>query len=196
MAQQVLIHSGENGRATIRDPVGVLALTVVTLGLYLLYWWFEINRELAQLGRVRDRPDLGDNPGLSMAAFGLGQFLLLVPVVWTTVTTSRRIQRAQRLVGITEVLNGWLAALLWVFTLGIGGIAYTQIQMNKILSTQSPAPAPQPRAAPSEDTPIATAGNVEASSKRCPDCAEVVLAAARVCKHCGYRFAPAPESES
>jgi hypothetical protein len=29
-------------------------------------------------------------------------------------------------------------------------------------------------------------------SKRCPDCAEFVRAEARVCKHCGYRFAPAP----
>jgi ribosomal protein L37AE/L43A len=29
------------------------------------------------------------------------------------------------------------------------------------------------------------------TTKRCPDCAETVLAAAKVCKHCGYRFAPA-----
>jgi hypothetical protein len=27
--------------------------------------------------------------------------------------------------------------------------------------------------------------------KRCPDCAERVRGEARVCKHCGYRFAPA-----
>jgi hypothetical protein len=25
-------------------------------------------------------------------------------------------------------------------------------------------------------------------TKKCPDCAETVLAEARVCKHCGYRF--------
>ena len=25
--------------------------------------------------------------------------------------------------------------------------------------------------------------------KKCPDCAELVLVEARVCKHCGYRFA-------
>lgn len=28
--------------------------------------------------------------------------------------------------------------------------------------------------------------------KRCPDCAESVLAEARVCKHCGYRFDTTP----
>lgn len=31
----------------------------------------------------------------------------------------------------------------------------------------------------------------EAGSKICPECAETVKDAARVCKHCGYRFAPA-----
>ena len=30
---------------------------------------------------------------------------------------------------------------------------------------------------------------VELASKTCPACAETVLAAAKVCKHCGYRFA-------
>ena len=29
-------------------------------------------------------------------------------------------------------------------------------------------------------------------TRECPDCAETVLAAARVCKHCGYRFEEAP----
>ncbi|MCV7255369.1 hypothetical protein H7J86_24705 [Mycobacterium hackensackense] len=28
------------------------------------------------------------------------------------------------------------------------------------------------------------------SVRACPDCAEIVQAAARVCKHCGYRFSP------
>jgi hypothetical protein len=32
--------------------------------------------------------------------------------------------------------------------------------------------------------------------KRCPDCAELVLAEARVCRYCGYRFASAPASRS
>lgn len=32
-------------------------------------------------------------------------------------------------------------------------------------------------------------------TKTCPDCAETVLAAARVCKHCGHRFEPEPVAE-
>src|SRR4051794_23121257 len=37
---------------------------------------------------------------------------------------------------------------------------------------------------PQAPVPAASA----AETKRCPDCAEEVLAAARVCKHCRYRF--------
>ena len=48
------------------------------------------------------------------------------------------------------------------------------------------APAPPARATPAP-TP-ARAGAPAAATKACPDCAEEVLAAARVCKHCRYRF--------
>ena len=41
-----------------------------------------------------------------------------------------------------------------------------------------------------------TPGLATAATKKCPDCAETVLANARVCKHCGYRFAPsAPDAQ-
>jgi hypothetical protein len=36
----------------------------------------------------------------------------------------------------------------------------------------------------------------DTDSKVCPECAETVKAAARVCKHCGYRFAPAVSDSS
>ena len=61
------------------------------------------------------------------------------PLVWTIVTTTQRIQRAQRLVGVTDVMSGWLAGLLWVFTFGIGGIIYTQSSLNKVWKTQPAA---------------------------------------------------------
>jgi hypothetical protein len=52
---------------------------------------------------------------------------------------------------------------------------------------------------------MAVAGNVHVeavTTKKCPDCAETILIDAKVCKHCGYRFAratgpkPATKSEA
>lgn len=43
-------------------------------------------------------------------------------------------------------------------------------------------PAPGQLAAPTPDTHV-----------KCPDCAELVLAEARVCKHCGCRLVPVSE---
>ena len=33
-------------------------------------------------------------------------------------------------------------------------------------------------------------GGPPPATKKCPECAESVMAEARVCKHCGYRFEP------
>src|SRR5262249_26173089 len=78
--------------------------------------------------------ELGDNPTLSMLAFGLGA-IVIIPLVWTIVTTTKRIQAAQRLVGASE-MSGVLAGVLWVFTAGIGGIIYTQSALNSVWKTQ------------------------------------------------------------
>jgi ribosomal protein L37AE/L43A len=37
--------------------------------------------------------------------------------------------------------------------------------------------------------PLVAAWGAEKTTKKCPDCAETILADANVCKHCGYRFA-------
>jgi ribosomal protein S27E len=43
--------------------------------------------------------------------------------------------------------------------------------------------------------PLVAAWEAEKTTKKCPDCAETILADAHVCKHCGYRFAPtAPDA--
>lgn len=44
---------------------------------------------------------------------------------------------------------------------------------------------------PPSDSQTALAAQQEPQTKACPDCAESILAAARVCRYCGYRFGPA-----
>jgi hypothetical protein len=142
LATEVFLE-GSDSRAKIRNPWGVLGLSIVTFGIYTFFWWYYINRELRDLGRAKRVSGLGDNPWLSTAAFIVGGFLY-VPLIWTIVTTTRRIQSAHRVTNQRDVLNGWLAAVVWIFTLGIGGPVFTQYELNKMWQGQAIAPPPLP----------------------------------------------------
>jgi hypothetical protein len=139
MATEVLI-SGSGARAKIRNPWGVLGLLLVTFGIYGIFWWYYINREMRDLGRARGVSGLGDNPGLSTAAYTLGGFVL-IPWVWTIVTTTRRAQKAQITQG-REPFSGWLAAVVYILTLGIGMPVFLQYQMNESWKNEPVAPPP------------------------------------------------------
>jgi len=120
MATEVFI-AGSTDRAKKRNPWGVLGLGLITIGIFWIFWWYFINREMRDLGRARGVSGLGDNPGLSTVAYALGGFALYIPHVWTVVTTIKRVQRAQTVASVPDPLNGWIAALVWIFTLGLGG---------------------------------------------------------------------------
>ncbi len=135
MATDVFL-AGSDFRAKIRNPWGVLGLSIITFGIYTIFWWYYINRELRDLGRAKRVAGLGDNPGLSTAAYVLGGFLFYIPTIWTVVTTMRRIQAGHRATGQLDILNGWLAALVWIFTLGLGGLVFTQYELNKMWEGQ------------------------------------------------------------
>jgi hypothetical protein len=139
LATEVFV-AGSEFRAKIRNPWGVLGLSIITFGIYTIFWWYYVNRELRDLGRAKRVSGLGDNPGLSTAAYFFGGFLFYIPTIWTVVTTTRRIQAAHRVTQQAEVLSGWLAAVVWIFTLGIGGPVFTQYQMNRMWSSEPVAP--------------------------------------------------------
>jgi hypothetical protein len=98
--------------AKIRNPIAVVVFTIITLGIYQVFWWYFTNRELADHGRARGTKELGDNPMLSTLALFPGA-LIVVPAIWTIVTTFQRVQAAQRLNGQTPI-NGWLGVVILV----------------------------------------------------------------------------------
>ncbi len=112
MAQEVAIP-GAGTTAKIRNPLGVLALGLITLGIYHVFWWYFINREMADLGRANRRPELGDNPILSVVAITLGAFII-VPVFVSFYRTLKRIETSQNL-----VLGSNNLAVVLVFILGL-----------------------------------------------------------------------------
>ena len=133
MAQVVAIE-GAGSTAKVRNVVAVAVLAVVTLGIYLVCWWYFINREMADLGRARGTSDLGDSPAKSTLALFPGA-LVIVPAIWTTVTTFKRVQAAQRLTG-KEPINGWLGLVLYV-VLSPAMYAYMQSGLNGVWKAQA-----------------------------------------------------------
>ncbi len=116
---------------TFRDPVVVAVLSFVTLGIYTVFWWYFVNREMADHGRAQGWHDLGHDPTASTLALFPGA-IVVVPAVWTTVTTFQRIQAAQRLYGQVPI-NGWIGLILaLVFSPALHG--YMQSGLNSAWS--------------------------------------------------------------
>jgi Domain of unknown function (DUF4234) len=137
MAEEIQI-AGAGTSAKIRNAIAVAVLAVVTIGIYLVFWWYFINREMADLGRARGTSELGDNPTTSTLALFPGA-LVIVPAIWTTVTTFKRVQTAQRLTGQAPI-NGWLGLVLYV-VISPALYGYMQSGLNGVWRSQNAVPA-------------------------------------------------------
>ena len=150
MAEEVQIP-GAGTTAKIRNIIAVPVLAIITIGVYLLVWWYKINREMADLGRARGTDELGDSPTKSLLALFPGG-IIIVPAIWTTVTTFQRVQKAQKLSGQQTPINGWLGLVLYlVFSPAMW--SYMQSGLNGVwhsIGIAPVAPGIGPAAAQSE----------------------------------------------
>ena len=133
MAEEVQIV-GTSEMAKKRDPWGVLGLTLITLGIYLIFWWYYVNKEMVELGRAKGTNELGDSPGTSVLALVPG-FLIIVPPLVSYYRGTQRMQAAARLTG-AEPANGWIALVLFLL-LGLAFAPYLQSCLNKVWDAQS-----------------------------------------------------------
>jgi hypothetical protein len=160
MAEEVEIR-GSGGRGKIRNPLGVIGLTLITLGIYSIFWYYFVNKELAEIGRAHNSDECGTSPGTSVLAITLGIFILVPPFV-SIYNTCKRLQAAERLTGTQPGMEPGLLFILWVF---ISPVAQYILQSNQnkvleqqaggagqISGAQATAPPPQ-AAAPAEQTP-------------------------------------------
>lgn len=112
-----------------RGPVVTWLLLLVTLGIYGLFHWYYINREMRDLSAALGRP-FGNSPGLSVLALFPGGFLL-VPAIWTWVTTARRTRdlRVMALDGRPGEVTSVALGVLLGFIYGLNH-AYLQASLN------------------------------------------------------------------
>lgn len=155
MAQEVLIGEGPS-RAKLRNPWGVVGLLLITLGIYGIFWWYFVNREMRDYGQASGY-DLGQNPTNSALALFPGG-LIIVPSLVSYWRGTKRAQAAQRLAGVPP-LSGWIALILFL-VLSIAYPPYIQSELNKAwrqvgraLPGESLPPAPDQMPPRVEDQP-------------------------------------------
>jgi hypothetical protein len=132
VAEEIQI-AGAGTTAKVRNPFGVIGLTLITLGIYFFFWWYYINREMHDLGRAR-KVDLGENPTNSVLAVTLGA-LIIVPAIVTMWTTGARIEGSQEAVDMDRRASGPLVFVL-LLLVGPVGIWYAQYELNKLWQAQ------------------------------------------------------------
>jgi hypothetical protein len=162
MADEVQISPGSNEQiAKIRHPVAVPVLSLITIGIYAIYWWYQVNREMVDLGKSRNADGLGDNATTSLLAFFPGALVVVPPLV-SLYNGIKRMQRAQEVTTGEVTLNGWivLAVILIGFFVPFAGLiayGYLQSEMNKVwedVGGQAGAiEAPATEVAPAEGQP-------------------------------------------
>ena len=143
--------------AKVRNPWGVLGLSIITLGIYTIFWYYYLNKEFKEYGAAQGDQELAESqPGMSVLAITLGA-LIIVPAIISFVRTVQREQRVQELGGVEKV-NGWIVLILYL-VIGIAVPPYMQSSLNKLWE-RYPAlaegggggaiPAAQPAAQPAQ----------------------------------------------
>ncbi len=104
----------------VRRLWAVAVLLVVTAGIYYVFWYYRINRELRDYGRSFGDPNqLGVDLVRTMLAVTIGS-LVIVPAAISVARTFDRIVHAERLSGATRVLSSRVGLALFVLALVLG----------------------------------------------------------------------------
>ena len=134
MAEPVRIN-GSNYGGKLRNPLGVIGLSFITLGIYGIFWYYSVNKELAEIGRARRTDELGDSPGTSVLAVTLGAFVI-VPAFISIYNFCKRLSAAERHTGAPAGMEAGLLFILFVFISPVG-VYIAQSNLNTALQAQA-----------------------------------------------------------
>jgi hypothetical protein len=108
-----------------RDPLVVLLLSFVTIGIYFFYWYYKINDELQRLER-----DDTISPTRSLMAMIFG-WLIIVPPFIAMYNTAKHVQAVEERLAIQPELEPALTIVIMLFV-AIGNGIYIQEHLNRI----------------------------------------------------------------
>lgn len=133
MAELVPIHGAETAGKK-RNILAPLGLSIITLGIYGIVWYYKTNKELAEIGAARGTDELGDSPITSVLATTIGA-IIIVPALVSRWNTWQRQHKAAVLLGREDIAFSPVAGFILDFFI-IGSILFQNGQ-NKILDVQA-----------------------------------------------------------
>ena len=138
MAETVTI---EGQQYLKRNPLGVLGLTFITLGIYGLYWYYKINDEIRRFEK-----DETISPVRSLMALLFG-WLIIVPPFIAVWNTANHVLKMEERTGVQSQISPALAVvLLLVVSIALG--IYVQEHVNRVwdkaAGMRAPAAPPMP----------------------------------------------------
>ena len=108
-----------------RSPLGVLGLTLITVGIYFFYWYYKINDELRRFER-----DDTISPGRSLMAMLFG-WIIIVPPFIAMYNTAKHLQAIEQRLAIQPQLEPALVIVI-MLVISIANPVYIQEHLNRV----------------------------------------------------------------
>ena len=142
MAETVMIQGQTYPK---RNPLGVLGLSFITLGIYGLYWYYKANQEIQ-----RYTGDQTISPTRSLLAVFPGG-IIIVPALIAFYNTANHVAQMEQQRGISSQISPAITVVIGlVFSIAVG--IYVQEHLNRVWDSASAASA-RPSAAPPPPPP-------------------------------------------
>lgn len=120
-----------------RNPLGVLGLSFITLGIYAFYWYYQVNAELR-----RFTGDASISPTRSLMAILFG-WIVIVPPFIAVYNTAKHVQAEERRLGIQPELEPAITIVL-LLLIAIANGLYVQEHLNRLWDRAAGTPAVGP----------------------------------------------------
>jgi hypothetical protein len=121
MAETVIV---DGQRYLKRNPLGVVGLSFITIGIYFFYWYYKVNDEL----RVALR-DETISPTRSLMAMIFG-WLIIVPPFIAMWNTAKHTEELETRFGVAQTVEPAIVLVI-MFVFSIANGAYIQEHLNR-----------------------------------------------------------------
>jgi hypothetical protein len=125
-----------------RNPLGVLGLSFITIGIYFFYWYWKINDELSTFEH-----DDSISPTRSLMAILFG-WIIIVPPFIAIYNTAKHVQGDEQRLGVQPQLEPALT-IVFLLLFSIANGLYIQEHLNRLWDRAAGvAPLPPPGTTP------------------------------------------------